>query len=55
MFIQLGLMIASITAPTVASSISLHDAFNSQKAYTYTAAVAGLGERWPGVSWPQKD
>jgi Zn-dependent M28 family amino/carboxypeptidase len=26
----------------------LHDAFNSQQAYAYTAQIAGFGERWPG-------
>ena len=26
----------------------LHDAFSAQGAYTYTARVAGFGERWPG-------
>ncbi|HKW33580.1 MAG TPA: M28 family peptidase [Candidatus Acidoferrum sp.] len=31
-----------------ASSVSLHNAFNSQQAYAYTAEIAGLGERWPG-------
>jgi Zn-dependent M28 family amino/carboxypeptidase len=49
MFIQLGLMIASMTVPAMpVASISLHDAFNSQKAYAYTAEIAGFGERWPG-------
>ncbi|HEX4273950.1 MAG TPA: M28 family peptidase [Bryobacteraceae bacterium] len=26
----------------------LHDGFNARQAYTYTAKVAGYGERWPG-------
>jgi glutaminyl-peptide cyclotransferase len=26
----------------------LHDAFNSQQAFAYTAEIAGFGERWPG-------
>jgi glutaminyl-peptide cyclotransferase len=33
---------------TPASAASLHDAFDSQQAYTYTAEIAGFGERWPG-------
>jgi glutaminyl-peptide cyclotransferase len=37
------LPIAAPAAPT-----SLHDAFDSQQAYAYTAEIAGLGERWPG-------
>jgi Zn-dependent M28 family amino/carboxypeptidase len=49
MFIQIGLMIASMTAPAPpATTIPLHDAFNSQTAYAYTAEIAGFGERWPG-------
>jgi glutaminyl-peptide cyclotransferase len=48
-FIQLGLIAASLVAATEqAVSTSLHDAFNSQHAYAYTAKIAGLGERWPG-------
>jgi glutaminyl-peptide cyclotransferase len=27
---------------------SLHDAFNAQQAYAYTAKIAGFGARWPG-------
>ena len=29
---------------------SSHDAFDSQQAYSYTAQVAGFGERWPGTA-----
>ena len=29
-------------------SASLHDRFNSQQAFAYTAQIAGFGERWPG-------
>jgi Zn-dependent M28 family amino/carboxypeptidase len=36
-----ALLPASATAP-------LHDAYNAQQAYAYTAKVAGFGERWPG-------
>jgi Zn-dependent M28 family amino/carboxypeptidase len=35
-----------VVAP--AAPVSLHDAFNAQQAYAYTAQVAGFGERWPG-------
>jgi Zn-dependent M28 family amino/carboxypeptidase len=31
-----------------ASSVSLHNAFNSQQACAYTSEIAGFGERWPG-------
>jgi glutaminyl-peptide cyclotransferase len=49
MFVQLGMMAASVVAAvSPAASISLHEAFNSQQAYAYTAEVAGWGERWPG-------
>jgi glutaminyl-peptide cyclotransferase len=49
MLVQLGMIAASVVASVPpAASISLHDAFNSQQAYAYTAEVAGLGERWPG-------
>ena len=27
---------------------TLHDRFNAQQAYAYTAQIAGFGERWPG-------
>jgi glutaminyl-peptide cyclotransferase len=48
-FVQLGLIAASLMASTIPpASTSLHDAFNSQQAYAYTATIAGLGERWPG-------
>ena len=32
----------------VATAASLHDGFNSQQAWAYTAKIAGFGERWPG-------
>jgi glutaminyl-peptide cyclotransferase len=38
----------SVVQSIAALPNSLHDAFNSQKAYAYTAEIAGLGERWPG-------
>jgi len=33
---------------------SLHDAFNGQQAYAYTAQVTAFGERWPGSPGYQK-
>ena len=49
MFVQLGIIAASVIASVSPTTpISLHDAFNSQQAYVYTAKVAGFGERWPG-------
>jgi glutaminyl-peptide cyclotransferase len=47
MLVQLGMIAASVIA-SVSPAASLHDAFNSQQAYVYTAKVAGFGERWPG-------
>ncbi len=42
-------MVASALASAMPNaSTSLHDAFNSQQAYAYTAEIAGFGERWPG-------
>jgi glutaminyl-peptide cyclotransferase len=38
----------------VAAAADLHDAFNSQQAFAYTAQVAGFGERWPGSVGHQK-
>jgi hypothetical protein len=47
--IQLALILCAMTAATVpGAEVSLHEAFNSQQAYAYTAEVAGFGERWPG-------
>src|ERR1700722_5993797 len=49
MFIRPGMIAAAVIALlSIAAPISLHDAFNSQQAYAYTAEVAGFGERWPG-------
>jgi len=33
---------------------ALHDAFNGQQSYDYTAKVTGFGERWPGSPGHQK-
>ena len=49
MFIRPAMIAAAVIALlSIAATISLHDAFNSQQAYAYTAEVAGFGERWPG-------
>jgi glutaminyl-peptide cyclotransferase len=42
------LIIAQTVLFAVAAAASLHDGFNSQQAYDYTAKIAGFGERWPG-------
>ena len=39
---------AAIVIFGCAAAITLHDAFNAEQAYAYTANVAGYGERWPG-------
>jgi len=44
--VPMGALLA--TALSAAPAPTLHDSFNSQQAYTYTAQVAGFGERWPG-------
>jgi glutaminyl-peptide cyclotransferase len=55
MFLQIGLMLASVTTPAMpAAAVSLHDAYNSQQAYAYTAEITGFGERWPGSPGHQK-
>lgn len=41
-------MVGSVSMARPVPAISLHDAFNSQQAYAYTAEIAGFGERWPG-------
>jgi len=44
MFIRLGFLIAAVSA----QAATLHERFNAQQAYAYTAQVAAFGERWPG-------
>lgn len=46
-------LIFSLAVATLAAE-TLHDEFNSQQAYAYTAQVAGFGERWPGSPGHQK-
>jgi Zn-dependent M28 family amino/carboxypeptidase len=49
MIVHLGLIAAALAAPAGAfAAASLHDSFNSQQAYAYTAQIAAFGERWPG-------
>src|ERR1017187_10819326 len=48
MIVPLGLVAAVLAAPAgAATAASLHDGFNPQQAYAYTARIAGFGERWP--------
>src|SRR5437016_745668 len=53
-YVPLALMVGSVLVATAFPSILLHDAFNSQQAYAYTAEIAGFGERWPGSPGHQK-
>jgi Zn-dependent M28 family amino/carboxypeptidase len=41
-------------AASVSAAPSLHDAFNSQQAFAYTAQISAFGERWPGSAGHQK-
>jgi glutaminyl-peptide cyclotransferase len=47
-------MIGILLLGAGATPASLHDAFNAAAAYSYTAKVAGFGERWPGSPGHQK-
>ncbi len=51
--IQIALTM-SLALTGVAGAASLHDAFNSQRAFAYTAEIAGFGERWPGSAGHKK-
>jgi Zn-dependent M28 family amino/carboxypeptidase len=46
MSFKLGLI--AVTFAVLARADGLHDRFNSQQAFAYTAQIAGFGERWPG-------
>ena len=49
MFLRFTLLAcASMALLAPPASNSLHEAFDAQQAYTYTAEIAGFGERWPG-------
>jgi len=44
-----ALLSLGLLAPALpASAAGVHDRFNSQQAFAYTAQIAGFGERWPG-------
>lgn len=47
-------LVCLVFVAVAASAASLHDSFDSQQAYAYTAEVAGFGERWPGSPGHQK-
>jgi glutaminyl-peptide cyclotransferase len=54
-YLRLAIVVGSAFASgTHATSTSLHDAFNSQNAYSYTTEIVGFGERWPGSSGHRK-
>jgi Zn-dependent M28 family amino/carboxypeptidase len=44
----------SLPVPAFSATPALHDAFNSQQAYAYTAQISAFGERWPGSPGHQK-
>lgn len=44
MSLKLGLLVFVVSA----QAATLHERFNAQKAYAYTAQIAAFGERWPG-------
>ena len=46
LFVLITALVELNAAP--AATIPLHVAFSGNQAYTYTAQIAGLGERWPG-------
>src|SRR5512143_1602912 len=45
---SLKLVLVSALIVVSARAETLHDRFNAQKAYAYTAQIAAFGERWPG-------
>ena len=49
MFIKPSL-VATLLAASLSAAPALHDSFNAQQAFAYTAQIAGFGERWPGSS-----
>src|SRR5579872_368593 len=46
MFTRLGVIAAIFVLS--ARAATLHERFNAQQAYAYTAKITGFGERWPG-------
>jgi glutaminyl-peptide cyclotransferase len=51
---SLCLWVLAVCTAGFAAGASLHDAFDAQQAYAYTAEVSGFGERWPGSPGHQK-
>ena len=54
MRVCVALVIGMVSASAVAALVSSNEAFNPQEAYTYTAEIAGYGERWPGSPGHEK-
>jgi Zn-dependent M28 family amino/carboxypeptidase len=44
MSVKLGLLVFAVSA----HAATLHERFNAQQAYAYTAQISAFGERWPG-------
>jgi glutaminyl-peptide cyclotransferase len=51
---SLALLLLVVCVSSFTPAASLHDAFDAQQAYAYTAQVSGFGERWPGSPGHQK-
>lgn len=47
-------LIGLLLAPAFPLGQALHDVFNPQQAYAYTAQITGFGERWPGSAGHKK-
>ena len=50
MFLKLGILVVAVSA----QAATLHERFNPQQAYAYTAQIAAFGERWPGSAGHKK-
>ncbi|MGH9648536.1 MAG: M28 family peptidase [Bryobacteraceae bacterium] len=48
MSFKLGLLVIAVSGHAATLGASLHERFNAQQAYVYTARIAAFGERWPG-------
>ena len=48
MSLKFGLLVIAVSVHTATLGASLHERFNAQQAYAYTAQIAAFGERWPG-------
>jgi Zn-dependent M28 family amino/carboxypeptidase len=51
---RICLFVVLFSAPSVFAALSLHEAFNPQQSFAYTAQIAAFGERWPGSPGHQK-